>query len=110
MKNLKFLRKISSIAMVFVIISATIEPAFGNTIYKSETIHNISVIKTILANRAEKQKEINLNALYLKAVEDSKTIEPEEILPVVPICRCSSTCIYIRYIGRQYYRCFFDTG
>lgn len=89
MKKLRLLRKIWSVAMIFFIISTAIVPAFGNTLYPDGTVNCPSSLKTILVHLVEKQKEFKLNALYLSAVEDSKTIEPEEILPVVSIAQDS---------------------
>jgi len=90
MKKARLLRKLLSFATVFVVISTTISPAFGNTLPQSNTVYNPSSIKTILVNLVEKQKQNKLNALYLAAVQDSKTIEPEELLPVVSISKSSN--------------------
>ncbi|MDD3570194.1 MAG: hypothetical protein PHY44_03735 [Lachnospiraceae bacterium] len=89
MKNLKHLRKIWSIAMVLTLISITISPTFAKPINSNQTFYTTTSNKKIPIRLVEKQKEHVLNALYLKAVVDSKTIEPEEILPVVSISKDS---------------------
>lgn len=89
MKNTKLLRKLSSIALVLIIISTTISPALANTKNPCNPLYSTTSIKKVPLTLVEKQKEIKLNFLYLKAVVDSKTIESEEILPVVSISKNS---------------------
>ena len=89
MKNSKLLRKIWSLAIILIIISTTISPALGNTINPCSILHTTTSSKKIPLKLIEKQKEARLNALYFAAVVDSKTIEPEEILPVVSISKNS---------------------
>ncbi|MEA5083567.1 MAG: hypothetical protein VB018_05360 [Lachnospiraceae bacterium] len=87
MKNSKLLRKMLSLAMVLTIISTTISPALASTINPCSTLHSTNTGKKIPSTLVKKQKEAKLNALYLQAVADSRTIEPKEILPVVSISK-----------------------
>lgn len=89
MRNSKLLRKFSSMVMVLIILLTTISPALANTINPCCTLYSTTSIKKIPPKLLEKQKEAKLNTLYFKAVIDSKTIEPEEILPVVSISKNS---------------------
>lgn len=89
MKNSKLLRKLWSMVMVLIIILTTISPVLANTINPGCTLYSTTLIKKIPTNLVKKQKEAKLNTLFFKAVEDSKTIEPEEILPVVSISKNS---------------------